>query len=49
MAEDKNQFRCPQCNKLLFMYEVKGSLKIEIKCNRCRRVSTLIVKGGEHQ
>lgn len=49
MLENMNQFRCPSCNKLLFRYKLKGSLKVEVKCIRCRRISTLIVKGGEHE
>lgn len=42
-----NEFRCPQCNKLLFKYKLKGSLKIEVKCTRCYGVANLVVESGE--
>jgi len=44
MFEEMNQFRCPSCNKLLFRYKLKGSLRIEVKCTRCTQVATLIIE-----
>jgi len=41
MFEEMNQFRCPSCNKLLFLYRLKGTLKIEVRCTRCNKLAIL--------
>jgi phage FluMu protein Com len=41
------QFRCPQCKKLLFKYELIGSLKLETVCSRCSKTVTLEIKGSD--
>lgn len=41
MFEEMNQFRCPSCNKLLFLYRLKGTLRIEVRCTRCNRLAIL--------
>jgi len=41
--KDIEEFRCPSCNKLFFKYNLKGELKVEIKCTKCKKISTLIV------
>lgn len=38
--ENRIQFRCRKCNKLLFNY-ISGDLHIEMKCERCKRVLAL--------
>lgn len=37
------EFRCPYCNKLLFMYE--KAYNIQIKCDKCKK----IIECREHQ
>lgn len=44
MFENMDQFRCPMCNKLLFRYKLKGSLKVEVRCTRCNKIATLTVE-----
>lgn len=38
--ENKIQFRCKKCNKLLFNY-ISGDLHMEMKCERCKRILVL--------
>ena len=46
MSDLMKEYRCPVCNKLLFKYKLKGNLKVEVKCTRCNRISTLIIESG---
>ena len=43
MEHKLKEFRCPYCNKLLFMFE--KILHIQIKCDRCKR----IIECQEHE
>jgi phage FluMu protein Com len=40
---DMNEFRCPECNKLIFKYRLKGSLMLEVKCTRCNKIASLAI------
>jgi phage FluMu protein Com len=40
----KDEYRCPNCNKLLLKLSIKGEVKIEIKCQRCGNLVNLIIK-----
>lgn len=42
-------FRCPTCSRLLFRYKIRGKVVIEIKCNRCKNISHLVVNGGDRR
>lgn len=37
------EFRCPKCNKLLFLFE--KAFHIQIKCDRCKK----IIECHEHE
>jgi phage FluMu protein Com len=41
MSNVMREFRCPECDKLLFKFKHTGSLLVEIKCPRCKRIATL--------
>lgn len=41
-ALELSAHRCRNCNKILFMGDFIGS--IEIKCNRCKQVSSFVFK-----
>lgn len=41
-----NDFRCPTCSKLLFRYKADSKCTIQIKCNRCRTITNLVLDGG---
>ncbi|MDP4143227.1 MAG: hypothetical protein Q8936_01915 [Bacillota bacterium] len=47
MFENYDEFRCPSCNKLFFKYKLKGSLRVEIKCTRCSKITNLIIEKGK--
>lgn len=47
MLDDMEEFRCPVCEKLLFKFKLKGSLKVQVKCTRCSSIATLIVDREE--
>ena len=36
MKNNLHEFRCPYCNKLLFMFE--KITHIQIKCDRCKKI-----------
>lgn len=40
--------RCPKCNKLLFKGELKGYLRFEIICPRCRYRVVSEINTGEY-
>ncbi|QAT40869.1 Com family DNA-binding transcriptional regulator [Clostridium sp. JN-9] len=44
MLENMNEFRCLECNKLLFKYKLKGSLKVQVKCTRCGCITNLTIE-----
>lgn len=31
-------FRCPNCEKILLKFYLKGSIELEIKCSRCSKL-----------
>nr|WP_151191838.1 Com family DNA-binding transcriptional regulator [Desulfotomaculum copahuensis] len=39
------EFRCPKCRKLLLKYSLRGSLRMIIKCPRCKNTCSVEVKG----
>lgn len=43
----EKQVRCPYCNKLLFI--AKGCYNIQIKCDKCKKITNFIVECPEHQ
>lgn len=34
------EFRCPNCNRLLFKSKMFGDYYLEVKCPRCKKVIT---------
>lgn len=40
--------RCPKCNKLLYKGELKGYLRFEIICPRCRHRIVSEINTGEY-
>lgn len=34
------EFRCSQCNRLLFKGKLQGDYHIETLCNRCKNINT---------
>jgi phage FluMu protein Com len=47
MLENMNEFRCPKCNRLFFRFKLKGDLFLEVRCNRCKQNTTLILGGDK--
>ena len=43
----EKQVRCPYCNKLLFI--AKGCYNIQIKCDKCKKITNLKSECPEHQ
>lgn len=43
----EKQVRCPNCNKLLFI--AKGFYNIQIKCDKCKKITNFIAECQEHQ
>lgn len=44
MVSKMIEFRCLNCNKLIFKYKLKGSIAIQVKCTRCGMVSKITLK-----
>ncbi|MDU7948744.1 MAG: hypothetical protein E7J31_09910 [Clostridium sp.] len=30
------EVRCPKCNKLIFRFELSGSIVFDVRCSRCK-------------
>lgn len=37
-------FRCKECGKLIFKFNLNGELEIEVRCPRCNAVTKVRIK-----
>lgn len=41
-------FRCPNCEKVLLRFDLKGSMDLEIKCTRCSKLIVTKLVGSAY-